>query len=107
MYVAFLNIYKFIRLRLLASRIGITQIRETGNNIRLYTPFSRAEWGIICSKTPSNITKYIKYTSAPNTVSDCVSILLVDKGIYNFDEMFNILSNLFYHVFNISCEYNM
>lgn len=101
------NLIKLIRLRLLASRIGITQIRETGDNIRLYTPFSRAEWGIICSKVPSNITKYIKFTSAPNTVSDCVSILLVDKGIYNFDEMFNILSNLFYHVFNISCEYNM
>ena len=101
------NLIKLIRLRLLASRIGITQIRETGNQMRIYTSFSRAEWGIICSKTPSNITKYIKFTPAPNTVSDCVSILIFDKHLYNFDEMFNILSNLFYHIFSISCEYNM
>ncbi|MBR6162646.1 transcription-repair coupling factor [bacterium] len=101
------NLIKLIRLRLLASRIGITQIRETDSHIRIYTPFSRAEWGIICSKAQPNITKYIKFTSAPNTLTGCVSVLLFDKSLYNFDEMFNILANLFYHIFNVSCEYNM
>ncbi len=99
------NLIKLVHLRLLANQAGISLIRETDSNIRIYTWFNKAEWAIIVSRIPSNITKYIKYTQAPKTCTDGLSILILDNSLLNFIELFNILSNLFYDVFKITNDY--
>lgn len=99
------NLIKLVHLRLLASQANITLIRETDSNIRVYTPFKKAEWHIIATRLPSNITKYIKFVQAPNTCLDGDSILLIDNSVLNFDELFNMLTNLFYYILKITCEY--
>lgn len=99
------NLIKLVHLRLLANQANIPLIRETESNIRIYTWFSKAEWNIIRSELPSNITKYIKFIEAPKTCIDGDSILLVDNSLFKFKELFNMLSNLFYYVFRITCKY--
>ena len=100
------NLIKLVNLRLLATQAGITLIREVDNSIRIYTNLSKGEWNIISTKVDKNITKYIKYTMAPNTCTDGIGILLLNRTYLNFEELFNILANLFYHILKIGYDYN-
>ena len=99
------NLIKLVQIRLAGTKVGITTIRETSDNIRIYTPFTRTEWMILQSSLPREITRYIKFTPAPNTV-DAKSILLLNNAVMNFDEVFNILVDLFYDIDNIRREFD-
>jgi len=99
------NLIKLIRLRLLGSEINVTQIRETPDNIRIYTPFTMQEWLILKRKIDLNITKYFQWTKPPKTVKDAVGILLMKKDNLSFDEIFNILADLFYYISHIILEF--
>ena len=100
------NLIKLVHLRLLATQAGVSLIREVDSSIRIYTNLSKGEWNIITAKADKNITKYIKFTIAPNTCTDGRSILLLNRTYFNFDELFNILSGLFYHILKIGYDYN-
>ena len=99
------NLIKLIKLRLAATEVRIALIRETPDNIRIYTPFSEAEWKIIRKGLPSNIIKRIKFTIAPKSCQEGNSILLLNHSYMNFDEVFNILTDLFYYIHKISHEF--
>ena len=99
------NLIKLIKIRLVATSAKISVIRETPDNIRIYTPYLPAEWKIIQAQLPRNITKYIKFISAPKACSDGNSIILLDNSSVNFEEIFNILSDLFYYMYKVSHEY--
>lgn len=99
------NLIKLIKIRLAASEVGISLIRETQENIRIYTPFTQPEWKIIQKGLPSEILRKIKFTIAPNSCEEGNSILLLNNSYMNFDEIFNILIDLFYHIHKISSEY--
>lgn len=99
------NLIKLIKIRLAATVAKISVIRESAENIRIYTPYLLPEWNIIKEKLPQNITKYIKFILAPKACAEGVSIILLDNSYINFDEMFNILSDLFYYIYKISYEY--
>ena len=100
------NLIKLVHLRLLATQAGISLIREVESSIRIYTNLSKGEWNIITANADKNITKYIKYTIAPNTCTDGKSILILNRSYLNFEELFNILSSLFYHILKIGYDYN-
>ena len=99
------NLFKLIRLRLLATSIHITQIQETENNIRLYTPFTMQEWNILRLKAGLNITKYFRWTKPQKTDDKLKGILLMKTDYLTFDEIFNILADLFYHISKIVLEF--
>ncbi len=92
------NLIKLVRLRLLATDARITLVREAMDTLRIYTPYNQREWSIIRAKLPANITKHIKFTIAPKSCTDGVSVLLVDLSYINFEELFNILTDLFYYI---------
>lgn len=100
------NLIKLIRIRLAATDAKISVIRETSDNIRIYTPYHAAEWKIIEPKLSRNITKYIKFILAPKACKEGNSIILLDNSYMNFEEMFNILIDLFYYICKVSNEYN-
>jgi len=100
------NLIKLIKIRLAATDAKISIIRETADNIRIYTPYLPAEWKIIQSKLSRNITKYIKFISAPKACTEGNSIILLDNSYMSFDEIFNILSDLFYYIHKVSHEYS-
>ncbi len=99
------NLIKLIRIRLAATDIKISLIRETQDNIRIYTPFTQPEWKIIQKALPGNILKRIKFTVAPSSCEDGNSILLLNNAYMNFDEVFNILTDLFYYINKVSNEF--
>jgi len=99
------NLIKLIRLRLLGTAINITQIRETPDNIRIYTPFTMQEWLILKRKMELNITKYFQWTNPPKSVKGAKGILLMKKDCLEFDEIFNILADLFYYISHIIMEF--
>ena len=63
------------------------------------------EWNIIQAALPHNISKKIRFTSAPKTCQEGSSILILDTSYVNFNEVFNILTDLFYYIFKVSHEY--
>ena len=99
------NLIKLIKIRLAASDVKIAAIRETSDNIRIYTPYTQPEWKIIQRELPSEIIKKIKFTIAPPSCQEGNSILLLNNSYMNFDEVFNILIDLFYYIHKISHEY--
>lgn len=99
------NLIKLIKLRLAATDANISVIRETPDNIRIYTPYLEAEYKIIRASLPSNITKYIKFILAPKSCTEGNSIILLNNSYMNFEEIFNILSDLFYYIHKIKYEY--
>lgn len=99
------NLIKLIRLRLSATDVKISAIRETQDSIRIYTPYSKPEWNIIQKILPHNISKKIKFTIAPKTCTEGTSILILDTSYVNFNEVFNILTDLFYYIYKVSHDY--
>lgn len=100
------NLIKLIKIRLAATLAGISVVRETPDCIRIYTPYKQAEWNIIQNALPRNITKYIKFTMAPKSCTEGASVILLNNSHMNFQEMFNILTDLFYYIYKISHEYS-
>ena len=100
------NLIKLIKIRLAASEVKIPLIRETEENIRIYTPFTQPEWRIIQKELPSEILKRIKFTIAPKSCEEGNSILLLNNAYMNFNEVFNILIDLFYYMYKVSHEFN-
>lgn len=99
------NLIKLIKIRLAATEAKISVIRETADNIRIYTPYLPAEYKIIQANLPPNITKYIKFISAPKACSEGNSIILLNNSYMTFDEIFNMLIDLFYYIHKVSYEY--
>ena len=99
------NLIKLIRLRLGATEIKISAIREVENSIRIYTPYTQGEWNIVQKVLPSNISRKVKFTKALKTNIDAESILVLNTSYVNFDEIFNILTDLFYYIHKVSHEY--
>ena len=53
------NLIKLIKIRLLATEASISAIREVGNQIRIYTPFTQYEWNIIKNKLNKDLLRII------------------------------------------------
>ncbi len=101
------NLIKLIRLRLIAEQNNITMIRETPDNIRIYTPYNEREWMYLKRKMDFSLTKYFKFTNPPKTCTNAKGILLMNKNNLNFDEVFNILTDLFYYISKIVSEFKI
>ncbi len=100
------NLIKLVRLRLLATQAKISLIRENDDSIRIYNNFSKGEWNIINSKIDKRITKHLKYIIAPRSCSEGTGILLLNKSYFNFNEIYNLLSELLYHILKVGIDYN-
>lgn len=99
------NLINLIKIRLAATDAKISVIRETPDNIRIYTPYLQQEYKIILASLPPNITKYIKFIPAPKACTEGNSIILLNNSYMNFNEIFNILSDLFYYILKVRYEY--
>lgn len=101
------NLIKIIRLRLIAQENDITAIRETPEYIRIYTPFVEKEWLYLKRKIDFKLTKYFKFQNPPKTCKNAKGILLMNKSELNFDEIFNILNDLFYYISKVISEFKI
>ena len=81
-----------------ATKAKIKLVRQSNDVTRIYMPYTKPEWFLIHQKMPKNITKYLTYTMAPKSCQEGNSILLLKSTLLDFDELFNILEDLFYHI---------
>ncbi len=100
------NLIKLIKIRLTATECGISIIREAGSDVRIYTPFTPYEWNIIRHGLDKDIAKKVKFTSAPKSCTDGKSIILVNIEYLTFEELFGILTSLFYYIKETANNYN-
>jgi len=99
------NLIKLVKLKILASNANINRVQETPAGIRIYTDFSPAEEKIIFRKLPFDVKKYIKFVKLPKACKDGTSVILLNNFGLNFNELFNILSSLFYYITEIISDY--
>lgn len=99
------NLIKLIKIRLVATDCGVSIIREAGSEIRIYTPFTPYEWNIIKQGLDKDISRKLKFTVAPKTCTDGKSIILVNMEYLTFEEIFNILTGLFYYIKETATNY--
>ena len=101
------NLIKLIKLRILATSANISIVRQAGNQIRIYTPFTMQEWIILKSKIEAKYTKYFTYTTPPKNLAKTKGILLMNKNEDDFDEIFNKLSDLFYYISEVILNFKI
>ncbi|MBQ4647293.1 MAG: transcription-repair coupling factor [Candidatus Gastranaerophilales bacterium] len=101
------NLIKLIKLRILATNANISAIRQAGNQIRINTPFTAQEWIILKSKIEPKYTKYFTYSTPPKNLNKVKGILLMNKNEDDFDEIFNKLSDLFYHISEVILNFKV
>lgn len=99
------NLIKLIKIRLTATDCGISIIREAGSDIRIYSPFTPYEWNIIKQGLEKNILKKLKFTVAPKSCTKGKSIILINNEYLTFEEIFNILTDLFYYIKETANKY--
>ena len=100
------NLIKLIHLRLAATDCGISIIREAGDEIRIYTPFTPYEWNIIKQKLNKDVLKKIKFTVAPKSCTDGKSIILMNIDYMGFEEIFESLSTMFDNIKETASSYS-
>ena len=100
------NLIKLVKLRLLATNAMISQVRDCGNVIRIYTPFTMREWIILKSRIDSKYTRYFTFSQPPKVQNKTKGILLMNKNEEDFDKIFNKLADLFYHISDVVLNYN-
>ena len=100
------NLIKLIRIRLAATECNIPAIREVGESIRIYTPYTQYEWNILREQISKDILRSVKFTIAPKSCSEGKSILLLNTQYFSFEEIFNILTTLFYDIRRFIKSYN-
>ncbi len=100
------NLIKLIKIRLTATDCGVSAIREAGPDIRIYTPFTPYEWNIIKQGLQKDIAKKLKFTVAPKSCAEGKSIILVNNEYLNFEELFDVLTGLFYYIKETASRYN-
>jgi transcription-repair coupling factor (superfamily II helicase) len=99
------NLIKLIKIRLAATDCGISTIREAGESIRIYTPFTNYEWNILKQNINREVVKKIKYTPAPKSCTEGKSILLMDIDVMPFPEIYETLVTLFYSIKEVINKY--
>ena len=99
------NLIKLIKIRLTATDCGISIIREAGSDIRIYSPFTPYEWNIIKQGLEKDILKKLKFTVAPKSCTEGKSIILINNEYLTFEEIFNILTDLFYYIKETANKY--
>ena len=101
------NLIKLIKLRILATNANISALRQTGNQIRINTPFTMQEWIILKTKIESKYTKYFTFATPPKTNNKVKGILLMNKNEDDFDEIFNKLADLFYYISEVILNFKI
>ena len=95
------SLFKIIKIRLIAAEIGINLIRETEDNIRIFTDFELTEWRTYQAKLPQSLSRKLNIIKAPVSSQNGASIILLNNTGLLVEEQLNILEELFFCISDI------
>ncbi|EKE02348.1 MAG: hypothetical protein ACD_20C00398G0001 [uncultured bacterium] len=95
------RLFKIIKIRLIAAEIGINLIRETEDNIRIFTDFELTEWRTYQTKLPQSLSRKLNIIKAPVSSQNGASIILLNNTGLLVEEQLNILEELFFCISDI------
>lgn len=96
-----LPLFEIIKLRLLASDIGIKTVREVGDEIRIFVDYKYNEWGLIVQKLDRTISRRLKYTKNTLVNAQSEALIRLNKLGLNSDELIETLKEIFYCIKNL------
>ena len=96
-----LPLFEIIKLRLLASDIGIKTVREVGDEIRIFADYKYNEWGMIAQKLDRSISRRLKYTKNTLVNAQSEALIRLNKLGLNSDELIEKLKEIFYCIKNL------
>jgi len=99
------NLIKLIKLKINATNAGLSSVRETSGGIRIYSLYSGAELRLIYNGLPFDLKRYIKLVKLPKACNDGEFVMILNNFHLNFNELFNMLSDLFYDIARIITDY--
>lgn len=94
------RLIKIIRLRLMATDIGIYLVREAFESIRIFSNISLAEFKLLQNKIRPELSKKLKWTQAPKTSENGSSIILINNLALSNEEKLDILEEIFNSIIN-------
>lgn len=94
------KLIKVIRLRLMATDIGILLIREAFENIRIFSNISLPEFRLLQSKMRPELARKLKWTPAPKTSETGSSIILMSNLALSNEEKLDVLEEIFNSIIN-------
>ncbi len=94
------RLIKVIRLRLMATDIGINLVREAFESIRIFSDISFAEFRLLKNRMRAEISDKIKWTQAPKTSENGSSIILINNTSLTNEEKLDILEEIFNSIIN-------
>jgi transcription-repair coupling factor (superfamily II helicase) len=94
------KLIKVIKLRLMATDIGILLVREAFESIRMFSNISLPEFRLLQNKMRPELSRKLKWTPAPKTSETGSSIILIsNQGLSNEDKL-DILEEIFSAIIN-------
>ena len=94
------RLIKVIRLRLMATDIGIYLVREAFENIRIFSNISFAEFKLLQNKLRPELSRKLKWTQAPKASENGNSIILIRNLSLSNEEKLDILEEIFHSIIN-------
>ena len=68
-------------------------------------PYNRVEWNVIASKMDPKSVRKFKYTVAPISCKDGISVILLNNDGDDFIEIYNLLTDMFTVILKTLNEY--
>jgi len=94
------RLIKVIRLRLLATDIGVFLVREAFESIRIFSNIAFAEFRLLQTKIRPELSKKLKWTQAPKTLENGSSIILISNFALSNEEKIDVLEEIFNSIIN-------
>ena len=91
-------LFKIIKLRLIASEIGIKGVRESMGNIKIHTDYTYNEWFMISNNLDRKVSSKLRFTQNQSKNASSTSIIHFNHAGLSSDEVLDLLEDLFYHI---------
>ncbi|MCQ2958119.1 MAG: transcription-repair coupling factor, partial [Candidatus Gastranaerophilales bacterium] len=91
-------LFKIIKLRLIASEIGVNGVRESMGNIKIHTDYTYNEWFMISNNLDREVVSRLKFVQNQNNNSNSKSVIHFNNMGLSSEDVLDYLECLFYHI---------
>ena len=98
-------LFRIIKLRLLASDIGIKAVRESMGSIKIHVDYSYNEWFLISNNLDRKALSRLRFTQNQTKNANSNAIIHFNNTGLSSQEVLDLLEYLFYHIKQIQSNF--